>query len=173
MYSNQHQQKLCLISVFITNCFRNSIWFRINLIKIIMRKLKIKFTRGIFKTVITKTIDESQTRQTSHRRLQTSHRRVTDESQTTTDQSQTSHRRLHTSHRRLQTSHRRIQMSHKLLQATRTTEVYFQPLTWFNRFICRPADICYCAIWSVYETSFSDALFSCVKFKSSWKKSCS
>ena len=94
MYSNQHQQKLCLISVFITNCFRNSIWFRINLIKIIMRKLKIKFTRGIFKTVITKTIDESQTRQTSHRRLQTSHRRVTDESQT--------------NHKRLQTSRRRV-----------------------------------------------------------------
>ena len=104
MYSNQHQQKLCLISVFITNCFRNSIWFRINLIKIIMRKLKIKFIRGIFKTVITKTTDESQTRQTSHRRLQTSHRRVTDESQTI----QTSHRRFTDDYIQVTDDYRRV-----------------------------------------------------------------
>ena len=75
------------------------------------------------------TIDESQTR---NRRVTGDYRRVTDKKQT--------------SHRRLQKNHRRIQMSHRLLQATRTTEVYFQPLTWFNKFICRPSDICYYAI---------------------------
>ena len=81
------------------------------------------------------------------------HRRVTDESQTTTDELQTSHRQLQTSHRQQQTSHRQlqgnliqIQLSNRLLQATRTSEVYFQPLRWFNKFICRPSDISYYAV---------------------------
>ena len=115
------------------------------------------------KTVITKTTDESQTShrqlQTGHRRVTNDYRRVTDESQTateetqkTTDKSQTSQRQLQTSHRQLETNLRRMQLSHKLLQATRTTEVHFQPLTWFNKFICRPSDIWYYAIWFVYET---------------------
>ena len=85
--------------------------------------------------------------QATHRRVTDEYRRVTDKSQTATDEVQTSYRQLQTNHRRLQTSHRRLQashrqlktnlrqmqLSHRLLQATRTTEVYFQPLTWFNK----------------------------------------
>ena len=52
----------------------------------------------------------------------------------TTDEPQTNHRQLQTSHRRVTDDYRR------------DTEVYFQPLTWFNKFICRPSDICYYTI---------------------------
>ena len=130
---------------------------------------------GIF---ITKTTGESQT-STGESQIST------DESQMSTGKSQTSHRRLQTSHRWLKMNLRRIQLSQRLLQATRITEVYFQPLTWFNEFICRPSNICYYAIWFVYETSnwvkpkirnfVFRRLFSFVKFRSSclevfWKK---
>ena len=116
------------------------------------------------KRVITKTTGKSQTShrrlQTSHRRVQTSHRRATGGNKRVTDDSQTSHRQLQTSHRRLQTSHRQlqtnlrqIQLSHRPLQVTWTTEVCLQPLTWFNKFIYWPSDICYYALWFVYKTS--------------------
>ena len=78
---------------------------------------------------------------------------TTDKSQKTTDESQTSHRRLQASHRQLKMILRRMQLSCRLLQATQTTEVYFQSLTWFNKFICRPSDIRYYVIWFAYETS--------------------
>ena len=90
--------------------------------------------------------------QTSHGRVTDDYRQVTDESQTTTNESQTSHRQLQMSRRQLKTNLRWMQLSHRLLQAKRTTEVYFQRLTWFNKFICRTSDICYYAIWFVYET---------------------
>ena len=52
-----------------------------------------------------------------------------------------------------QTNHKRLQLNRRLLPATQTTEVYFQTLTWFNKFICRPSDIFYYAICFVCETS--------------------
>ena len=71
----------------------------------------------------------------------------------TTGKSQTNHKRLQTSRRPLKTNHRRIQLNRRLLPATQTTEVYFQTLTWFNKFICRLSDIFYYAICFVCETS--------------------
>ena len=61
---------------------------------------------------------------------------TTDESQANTDESQKSHWQQQMNHRRTAVES----------QLTQTTEVHFQPLTWFNRFICRLSDICYHAI---------------------------
>ena len=104
--------------------------------------------------------EESQTStdksQTSTDESQTStdgSQKTTDELQTTTDEPQKTTDESQTSHRRLKKILWRMQLSRRLLHATRITEVYFQSLTWFNKFICRPSDICCYAIWFAYETS--------------------
>ena len=61
---------------------------------------------------------------------------------------QMSHRRVQASHRRVTDNYRRVTGDYR-----RDTEVYFQLLTWFYKFIYRPSDICYYPIWFVYETS--------------------
>ena len=70
------------------------------------------------------------------------YRRVTDESQTTTDESQTTTDKSQITKDGFQTN----AVEPLTITGTRVTEVYFQLLTWFNKFICRPSNICYYAI---------------------------
>ena len=96
--------------------------------------------------------------------------KTTDKSQTITDESQTSHRWLQTSQRWVIDNYRwvidhyrRVTDSYKQIpdkfrwapdyySQQEPQRCIFQPLTWFNKFVCRPSDIYYYAIWFIYET---------------------
>ena len=92
---------------------------------------------------------------TSHRRLRTSHRRVTDDCRRVTDQSQTTKDESLTTTDESQTTTDESQINSgepQTITANKNHRGDFQPLTWFNKFICRPSDIYYYAIWFIYET---------------------